>query len=595
MIEDRIYNERIAHYQKKIHAYKNKSNGIGYIRLLISIGVLSGIYLYYSTHSIFSIILLGCSTVAFFLLIRIHRKVKKELAIELALKQINEEELAYLQGSVKVFANGSEYIDKQHPYSYDLDLFGEHSLFQHTNRTATKIGQDQLASMFNKPVNDDILINQEAIQELSNEIDWRQKYTALGKINPDQQNSVDQLSNWISQDSFFNRSKKYLHLAYILPGIWLICAGLYLFNDNPTIEYAVSISFLINLIFFGTLLKHIKKEYELLNNSSKILATYSDLIECIEKQEFKSNKIKILQNNLKTGSEPASTSLKKLSSILFKLDSMHYGLPSIIVNGTLLFHIHCIYSLNNWKRKHGSQLQLWLKSISEIDALNSLANFSFNRPDFIFPLLSKKDQFVTTGLGHPLISEEHRICNSISFSEQRFTVLTGSNMSGKSTFLRTMGMNLILSKMGAPVCAKEFKFYPYEVFISMRIDDSLHNNTSFFFAELHRLKNLIDRLSIQPKTFILLDEILRGTNSNDKYAGTIGLIKQLIQKNAIGIIATHDLSVTELSAAYPSYLNNKCFEVEIKNEELYFDYKLKDGVCEKMSASFLMKKLHIID
>ena len=168
-------------------------------------------------------------------------------------------------------------------------------------------------------------------------------------------------------------------------------------------------------------------------------------------------------------------------------------------------------------------------------------------------------------------------------------------MSGKSTFLRTMGMNLILSKMGAPVCAKEFKFYPYEVFISMRIDDSLHNNTSFFFAELHRLKHLIDMLSIQPKTFILLDEILRGTNSNDKYAGTIGLIKQLIQKNAIGIIATHDLSVTELSAAYPSYLNNKCFEVEIKNEELYFDYKLKNGVCEKMSASFLMKKLHIID
>ena len=189
---------------------------------------------------------------------------------------------------------------------------------------------------------------------------------------------------------------------------------------------------------------------------------------------------------------------------------------------------------------------------------------------------------------------EKRINNSISFAEQRFVILTGSNMSGKSTFLRTLGINLVLARAGSNVCADQFAFYPYEVHVSMRITDSLQDSESFFYAELKRLHSIILQLQAGEKTFVILDEILRGTNSNDKHNGTIGLIRKLVAAHATGIIATHDLTVSKLEEESQGYISNKCFESEIINDELIFDYKLKEGVCTKLSASFLMKKMGVI-
>ena len=197
-------------------------------------------------------------------------------------------------------------------------------------------------------------------------------------------------------------------------------------------------------------------------------------------------------------------------------------------------------------------------------------------------------------VGHPLIPKDKRIGNDMAFNDPSFVVLTGSNMSGKSTFLRTLGVNLVLAKMGAPVCAEEFRFYPFNVFVSMRVSDSLQNSESFFFAELKRLKRIISELEQNQKTFVILDEILRGTNSNDKRAGTIGLIKNLMTHKAVGIIATHDLVIGDMAEQYPDYLKNLCFEVEIIDNDLRFDYKLQHGVAQKMSAAFLMEKMGII-
>ena len=197
-------------------------------------------------------------------------------------------------------------------------------------------------------------------------------------------------------------------------------------------------------------------------------------------------------------------------------------------------------------------------------------------------------------VGHPLIPSDKRIGNDVVFSETSFIVLTGSNMSGKSTFLRTLGVNLVLAKMGSPVCATEFSFYPYNIFVSMRVSDSLQNSESFFFAELKRLKRIITELENNQKTFVILDEILRGTNSNDKRAGTIGLIKNLMAHKAVGIIATHDLVIGDMEKDYPNYLQNKCFEVELSENGLIFDYKLHNGVAQHMSAAFLMEKMGIV-
>ena len=245
----------------------------------------------------------------------------------------------------------------------------------------------------------------------------------------------------------------------------------------------------------------------------------------------------------------------------------------------------------------------WFQVMGAFESLSSIANFNYNHPEFIFPIpqntdLSREHReggMSMKNVGHPLIPNDKRIGNDIDFKDPSFVVLTGSNMSGKSTFLRTLGVNLVLAKMGAPVCADAFTFYPVNVFVSMRVSDSLQNSESFFFAELKRLKRIITELAENQKTFIILDEILRGTNSNDKRAGTIGLIHNLMKHKAVGIIATHDLVIGNMKNDYPDYLENKCFEVEIIDNDLHFDYKLSEGVAQNMSAAFLMTKMGIIE
>jgi DNA mismatch repair ATPase MutS len=270
-------------------------------------------------------------------------------------------------------------------------------------------------------------------------------------------------------------------------------------------------------------------------------------------------------------------------------------LVSVLLNGLSLFHVHILYSLEGWKKKHAGHILSWLDVIAEVEALASFANFSFNNDTFCFPELSSKRQWTATGIGHPLIRKEKRVTNDISFSEEKFVILTGSNMSGKSTFLRTLGVNLVLARAGGPVCASTCRLFPFNLYVSMRITDSLQDSESLFYAELKRLQEIIAHLQQDNNTFVVLDEILKGTNSNDKHNGTVGLIRKLAAHRCFGIIATHDLTVAELTSQYPGYMTNKAFESVIINNELVFDYRLKTGVCSKLNASFLMKKMGIID
>lgn len=591
-----VYQDRIVEFNQIRTTLKKESTSIGLLRILVALSIGIGVYFYStSRYPDAAIALTSFCLIVFFILLKKHQRIHQELKLYQELIQINKQELSYIEDGVFSFEDGKEFIDTTHAYTYDLDIFGNYSLFQHLNRTGTKIGKKQLADILSKQQADEITNNQEAIQELALKINWRQHYTAKGNLSPDHQDSLKKIAHWNNQISYFNTRRVYRHLSIILPVVLMVCGFIHVITDQALFYYGFISLFFINLSLFGILLKHIKKEYEALNSHHKILKMYSQLIEHIEKEAFHTEKNKQLHDRLFLENRKASKVLSNLSDILFRLDSMHYGLVSIIFNGLFLYHIHSIYALMKWKKQYSTSLLSWLDVIRTFDAYNSLANFAFNNPHFTYPEVAQEDVLKAEALGHPLIKSGKRICNSIDFKQQKFTILTGSNMSGKSTFLRTLGINLILAKTGAPVCAKRFVFYPYEVFLSMRINDSLYSNESFFFAELNRLQHLIALLERNTKTFVLLDEILRGTNSNDKYSGTVGLIKKLIERQAIGIIATHDLSVTEMTKQYPHYLNNKCFEVEIKEHELYFDYLLKEGVCEKMSASFLMKKMNIIE
>ena len=232
--------------------------------------------------------------------------------------------------------------------------------------------------------------------------------------------------------------------------------------------------------------------------------------------------------------------------------------------------------------------------VGEVEAFNSLGNYSYNNRSYTFPVLNDTKKMSFQNLGHPLLNAKKRVTNDIDFSNQRFVVLTGSNMSGKSTFLRTIGVNLVLAGIGAPICATKATFFPLPLLVSMRLTDSLEDSESYFYAEVKRLKMIIEQVQSEP-CFVLLDEILRGTNSDDKQSGTIGVIHKLIREQTYGMIATHDLEVCNTTNEYPTVLMNKCFEVEIRNDDLHFDYKIRDGICQNKNATFIMKKMQIID
>lgn len=274
------------------------------------------------------------------------------------------------------------------------------------------------------------------------------------------------------------------------------------------------------------------------------------------------------------------------------MDSVNNGMAVFLLNGTIQFHVHIFRQLAKWKKNHRESISQWIEQIAELESILSFSNFKVNNPEYCFPNLDT-DQISFEELGHPLISKTKRVCNSISFDGERFVILTGSNMSGKSTFLRTLGIAVILSNAGSVIPAKSARFYPIPLLVSMRLSDSLEESTSYFFSEVKRLKLVIDNLNQGP-AFVLLDEILRGTNSDDKQNGTIGIVAQMVRLKAIGMIATHDLEVCETTKSHPAYLSNKCFEVEIKDNDLFFDYKLRDGICQNKSATFIMKKYQVI-
>jgi DNA mismatch repair ATPase MutS len=252
-------------------------------------------------------------------------------------------------------------------------------------------------------------------------------------------------------------------------------------------------------------------------------------------------------------------------------------------------------ALEKWKQRNRQNINLWFDAIGEFETLHSFAGLQFNHPQWCFPTFKEAHFFIQgTNIGHPLINATKRVNNTINIeSREQLMLITGSNMAGKSTYLRSIGVNTVLAMAGAPVCADTFILSPVQIISSMRIADNLEESTSTFYAELKKLKAVIDRVNAGEKIFILLDEILRGTNSLDRHTGSVALVKQLIKHKAACIIATHDVELAKLKDNYPENIINYHFDVQVANEELYFDYKLKEGICTSLNASILMKKIGI--
>lgn len=588
------YQSLLSKYTAQANSLNQQLRWFSLLRLLLFCGFIFLGYKSIQTGDRLFIFSTIASLVIFLLFIRVYDKFQSKAAFYKELAKLNSNEINFLNGQSSVYANAIEYTDPHHPYSYDLDMFGDGGLFPYLNRTSTSFGKEALAQSLLHPDTKTIHARQEAIQELTTKLEFRQHLQAHGALLDTKEKELQQLKAWLNSKPGFTNKTTYW-LVMLFPAATIACLVYYFISEQDQMLNIFYYLFIVNLIIAGVFAKKISAHLSVSTSVTKILQQFAGQLQQIETQSFQSPLLQHLQQGLKTGNLTASHSIVKLASLFNYLETVINLVVSVLLNGLFLFHIHILYALEKWKQKNGEHILPWLELSGEVEALNSFANLSFNNKTFCQPQVSNTETLVTDNMGHPLIRKEKRINNSISFAEHRFVILTGSNMSGKSTFLRTLGINLVLARAGSNVCADQFIFHPYAVHVSMRITDSLQDSESFFYAELKRLQGIIHQLQAGEKTFVILDEILRGTNSNDKHNGTIGLIRKLVAANACGIIATHDLTVSKLAAESNGYISNKCFESEIINDELIFDYKLKEGVCTKLSASFLMKKMGVID
>ena len=345
-------------------------------------------------------------------------------------------------------------------------------------------------------------------------------------------------------------------------------------------------------ILLGWHLGKIGVFHEQISRKKDILEKFAKLLHYFQKEEFDSTVLK----NLSVQAREADVKVKKLAALVSYLNARLNLLTNIIVNSLLLYDLQCVYRLEKWKHENAGHLKLWLDVINETEVLGSFGTFAFNHPSYIFPRINSELSISATNLGHPMLSMNECVPNDIQIGKgQSVLIITGANMAGKSTFLRTSGVNLVLALTGAPVFAAEYACPIIQLRTGMRTADSLKDHQSYFYAELDRLKAIMDELRSDKPLFILLDEILKGTNSTDKQSGSIALLKQLLPHPCLAMIATHDIELGKLEVEYPDHIRNYCFEANIENDQLSFDYKIKPGVAKTMNATFLMRKMGIIE
>ena len=534
------------------------------------------------------------------LLIIFIRLVYKDLANKDAIKhlghliEINKDEIRATEGEYFQFTDGAMYLPKEHFYAADMDIFGHASLYQLLNRTGSDMGAAQLADWLLNPAKQtEIIERQSAIKELTNKMNWRQDIQAYGRETNIRRSTFEKLMVWVHEPTLFLQFTHWKWLRIVLPAIILSVVTAAIAEWIPlNVMY-------IFLLLYATIAFQINKIISPLHDKlSKIVDELDALflsITLIEKEKFGSVFATRLQQNFISNNETASAKIKKLKKILDRLDIRYNIVLSAPLNLLLLWNLQQALDLEKWKKQYAADLQNWFNTLGVFETLNSFAAFHFNNPEYCFPVLEEKHFFIeAVKLGHPLINKNKRVNNFIEIDDRaKLFLVTGSNMAGKSTYLRSVGINIVLAMAGAPVCADSFRLSPVQLISSMRIADNLEESTSTFYAELKKLKTVIDSVNADEKVFILLDEILRGTNSLDRHTGSEALIKQLIRHKAAGIIATHDLALAEMKTSFPDNILNYHFDVQVNNEELYFDYKLKPGVCNSLNASILMKKIGI--
>ncbi|MDB5018941.1 MAG: mismatch repair protein MutS domain protein [Pedobacter sp.] len=588
------YQKCVERQADTIGALKTKLNNISLYRLglfLFEILVV-GLIIYFGFNIYFDLLLV---VPIFLFMAQVKKQVRsqQELAYNEQLHWIYSNEVHEMTGRKNGYEHGECYEDEAHPYVSDLDVFGAGSLYAAVNRCNTQEGMDLLANNLLAPNPKEVIeARQEAIAEVARHID--QTFPFRAELHGHEKHQLSAIKRKINtqlpEELLFTRNKFLRTYTRIVPFVMLaaLFVGIYYGGNAWDIVIVVA---LFNMAYTFAYLKRINVAYEGFGGSSKFLNSFSNAITWTESITWSS---RYILNFFKDQQEDSrvSAQIKALSRIIQAFDVRLNMLVGSFLNVFLLWDLRCVLRLDTWYTESSSDLVQGLLRVSQFEELISFATLSHNEPEWQLPIITNEFKFHTLAIGHPLIPAAKRIYNDyMLLSEPTVDIVTGSNMAGKSTFLRTVGINMVLAYAGSVVCADQLLLSVSSVVTYMRIKDSLNDQTSTFKAELNRLKMILDTIATVPNSFVLIDEMLRGTNSKDKYAGSKVFIEKLVSEHVPTLFATHDLQLSEMAEEHPAQVRNFHFDIQISSGEMHFDYKLKHGACKTFNAAILLKQI----
>ena len=509
------------------------------------------------------------------------------------LREVNADELAALDGGFPARDDGARYQDADHPFALDLDLFGPRSVFQALNRTSTRMGADRLAAWLaaDAPEAAAIEARQAAAAELRPLVDLRQAVQIHGRELESGAESRAKLAEFLSESPSLLGRRGTILLIFALPLAVLAAAGLAVSGlPWPVVLVPIGANIILNRVWR----RRTNRVYALTSRSAPVLAAYARIVGDLEGADFRSPLLTALRGTLRDATGPASVSIRRLASRLGWFDVRQSPLFYVLANALALWDLHCLRAIESWLRGAAARVPGWFEAMADFEALSSLAASAFNHPAWAVPRIAADGPVLdAAGLGHPLIPEASRVANDLRIERPGdILIVTGPNMAGKSTFLKTVGVAAVLAFAGAPVCAGRISLRPFRLRTSMKISDSLDKSLSLFYAELLRLKMVLDAVSGGAPVVFLLDEILKGTNALDRQKGALALLRQLAGRST-GVVATHDLELTKLDESFPGRIANAHFDGTVEGDRLRFDFKLRGGPCLSFNALVLMRRIGI--
>lgn len=599
-----IHQAALAAHKTVIAKLEARANAIATARLVVFIpaaGLLIALaFMRLPSGSWAGVLGLGA---AFGTLVFLHARLHGSKEKSIAAARFHEQALARMGGAWRLFPEvGQRWMIDTHPYAGDLDVFGKASLFQLVDATSTSYGEETLARWLSgdgagEDFAESVRARQAAVKDLATRVSLREElYVAgslLGESKPDPRPFV----MWAGQQAGGPNglSSGLRAVGVILPVVTIATIIASAVGAAP--RYAFLAPFALCVVALTTLRPRIGPILETASSKEGALARYAGMLTVFEREKFEAPALVNLQGRLRESGASATHEMAALSRIVGFLDARNNEIFRLFIGPALMWDLWCALALDRWRARAGRASFGWFRALAEFEALSSLAGFAFERPDHTFPEIVKEATFQAIALGHPLISSDKRISNSVTIEGPGDAlVITGSNMSGKSTLLRAIGINAVLAQAGAPVCAKSLRIGRLIVATSMRVSDSLDEGTSRFYAELKKLKLVLD-LSRQANdkqggegtVLFLLDEILHGTNTRERLIGARAIVRELLAQGAMGAVSTHDLGLGDLESEMAGHVRNFHFEEQVVNDTMTFDYTLRSGVVQSSNALRLMK------